>query len=169
MQSPASCCIRGSHPDDSAKPSTKPTMFNGGHTIRHQIDQGRVGKERIVAEEASTQLPAPSARHDSLRRLCLRRSDYREGTKAGHGAHREAVAHPQLRICPPIKRYLWLVGRGRGEGWAVGHSELGRHPPSLLCCVQLCKGWSQHPTTTLKCVHLPALPCFQPSLLKRTV
>jgi hypothetical protein len=28
-----------------------------------------------------------AARHDSLLRINLRRSDYREGDKAGHGAH----------------------------------------------------------------------------------
>jgi hypothetical protein len=32
-----------------------------------------------------------AAQQDSLLRLCLRRSDYREGTKAGHGTHRVKV------------------------------------------------------------------------------
>ena len=38
-----------------------------------------------------------TARQDSLLRIDLRLSDYREGTKAVHGAHREEATHPPLR------------------------------------------------------------------------
>jgi hypothetical protein len=64
------------------------------------------------------------ARHDSLLRINLRRSDYREGDKAGHGrgAHREEAAYPQLRKGPPRERYLWLVCR-EGRGNATGSME----------------------------------------------
>jgi hypothetical protein len=67
----------------------------------------RKGKGKKYGLRSLTSVPRLSkkgARHDSLLRLCLRRSDYREGTKAGHGAHREEVAHLQLRIGPPERR-----------------------------------------------------------------
>jgi hypothetical protein len=52
---------------------------------------------------------------DNLLRFCLRRSDYREGTKAGHRAHREEATHPALRRVHRVSGTYGVCAEG-GEG-----------------------------------------------------
>jgi hypothetical protein len=74
----------------------------GGRMRRNRAD-GRDGEGVYVKDgDQGIRRPSDPARHDSLFRLCLRRSDYREGTKAGHGAHREAATHQH----PPLRSKL---------------------------------------------------------------